>query len=83
MWTEAKKNYFILEKQDGYARIYPNISSYGNVVEWQSDCYRLPIACIRIEGRSIKSAYLEECKRFLEGELKFLLSINVPERTEI
>jgi hypothetical protein len=76
-----KENTHCLKQKDAFAIIYPNVSSFGTVSEWQSECYRLPSkSAIRIDARTIKGSNLEECKAFLEEEMGYLLSIGVPER---
>jgi hypothetical protein len=79
-WVEIRKNILLYKKEDGgIALIYPNVSSYGNVSEWQSDCYGL-VNGVKISGVSITSTDKKDIQIKLVKELSFLSNINVPVR---
>ena len=78
-WVEKEKNIWALKRAEAFGLIYPNVSSYEVVSEWQSDVYRL-VHGVRIEGRSIKSPDLDKCKKFIDQEMFYLLGIQCPYR---
>jgi hypothetical protein len=79
-WTSIHDNLYIFKKSDGgISVIYPDVISWGVVQTWQSLCYRLTNN-IRIHGITWAGSNILSLKRKLNKELKFLSSIDVPER---
>jgi hypothetical protein len=79
VWTRIDLNIYIFKTGSTITRIYPNISYFGMVNEWQSDCYRLD-SNVKIEGKSFKGSNEEDIRKKSEEEIKFLNSITIPYR---
>lgn len=79
-WVQIFPRVYLFKTRDGgVAVVSSNVESFGVVIEWQSDCYRL-VNGAKITGANWTGSDMDEICNNLICELKFLSSIIVPER---